>query len=194
MYEYFEGKISSVEPARVVIDVAGIGYILQISNYSISKLPKIGERAKIFAHLAVTDGEPRLFGFADSAERDLFRLLTSVSGVGPSTALQILSNLSPPEVLKALASSDEGTLRKVKGVGAKTASRLVVDLKDAAQRLGFVTSQASPEVADAQQALEALGFTRIEVQRLIDAAQKQLGEASSEELIKAALAASRTRK
>jgi Holliday junction DNA helicase RuvA len=193
VYDFFDGTIATVEPARTVVECGGIGYILQISQYTAAKLPKPGGRVRLLAHLVVVDGEPRLYGFADAGERELFRMLTSVSGVGPSTALQVLSGLPPADLVRALAGGDEGTLRRVKGVGAKTASRLVVELKDSAQRLNLDSGAVPAPVADAQQALLALGFTRLEVQRLLDSAVRQLGDASSEELIKAALAASRSR-
>lgn len=151
---------------------------------------RAGQSMRVLSHLVVVDGEPRLFGFAEIAERDMFRLLISVSGVGPSTALGLLSQMTPAQVARALAASDEGTLRQAKGIGAKTASRLVVELRDAAQKLS-IESAATPEESDAVQALTALGFTRLEAQRLMDAARKKHPVGTSEELIKAALAASR---
>lgn len=190
MYEFFEGKIVTIELNRVVVETGGIGYILQISGNSLGKFV-VGKTARVLSHLVVVDGEPRLYGFADTTERDIFRLLTSVSGVGPSTALSVLSQMTPPQLIRALASSDEAALRQVKGVGAKTAGRLVVELREAAQKLGFADPQAPVEALDAIAALTALGFQRLEAQRLMDAARREYPTGSSEELVKAALAASR---
>ncbi|MBI3818167.1 MAG: Holliday junction branch migration protein RuvA [Planctomycetes bacterium] len=192
MYEFFEGRIVQLELHRAIVDVQGIGYILQISSHSMAKL-RPGQTTRILSHLVVVDGEPRLYGFADATERDLFRMLTSVSGVGPATALGLLSQMNPSQVARALASGDETTLRQAKGIGAKTAGRLIVELREAAQKLGFVESESSPAENDAMQALTALGFSRPEAQRLMEMARKTNPGGSSEVLVKSALAASRSK-
>lgn len=193
MYDYFEGRIASLEGNRVVVDVGGIGYILQISSQSSARLIKVRDRARVLAHLVVVDGEPRLYGFAEPGERELFRLLTSVSGVGPSTALQLLSSMAPREIARAISGGSEATLRSVKGIGAKTAGRLVVELKDSIAKLGIEFTDTPPDVRDAREALLALGFKPVEADRLTDAAHRAQPAATSEELIKLALAASRNK-
>jgi Holliday junction DNA helicase RuvA len=190
MYDFFEGKLAEAAAPRVVVDVGGIGYILQVSAATGSRLPKVGDRVRLHAQLVVTDGEPRLYGFATTAERELFRLLTSVSGVGPQTAMAILSALSASELVAALTSGSEETLKQVKGVGAKTAARLVVELREAAERLD-IGEAANPAVRDAIAALLALGFTRLEAGRLVEGVRRSKPGSGSEELVKRALAASR---
>lgn len=190
MYEFFEGKLAEVQKDRAIVDVGGIGFVLAISATTAGQLPPPGERARLFAHLVVTDGEPRLFGFATAEEREIFRLLLGVSGVGPSTALALVSALSPKDLVQALAEGNEGALRQVRGVGAKTASRLVVDLRETAQRFGALGS-VPPAIRDAVSALVALGFLRLEAERLVHSVERELRGADSETLVKRALAASR---
>lgn len=195
MYAYLEGTVAEVSSGRVVLDVGGIGYLLHVSTATASACAHAAGAStkrpvRLLAHLVVTDGDPKLYGFATAEERDLFRLLTSVSGVGPSTAMALLSSLSPSELASALADADEGTLRAVKGIGSKTARRLVVELKDAVLRLRM-GEPSSPARRDAVAALLALGFARHEAERLIDGAARSQAQADSEELVKLALAASR---
>jgi Holliday junction DNA helicase RuvA len=197
MYEFLEGRVAGAEANRVVLDVGGVGYLLLVSGTTAGTCAralgsKAGERFRLLTHLVVTDGEPRLFGFATADERELFRLLTSVSGVGPSTAMALLTALATGDLVAAIARGDEGALRAVKGVGAKTASRLVVELRDAIQRVD-AGAASSPARRDAVSALVALGFPRHEAERLVETADRSQAEANSEELVKRALAASRTR-
>ncbi len=190
MYEHFEGVLMRCVGGRATIDVGGIGYQLLVSSATAAALPPTGNRARLLAHLVVTDGEPRLFGFATSPEREAFRLLIGVSGVGPSTALAVLSALPLPSLARALSEGDETVLRSVKGIGAKTASRLVVDLRDAIRSLGLEPTR-SDAMRDASDALLSLGFSRAEVERHLTDASRKVGTDDREALIKTALAASR---
>ncbi|HKE00565.1 MAG TPA: Holliday junction branch migration protein RuvA [Planctomycetota bacterium] len=192
MYDFFEGRVERCEDGRAVLDVGGVGYVLFVSAATAAKLAAASGRSRLLAHLVVIDGEPRLYGFADAPERDLFRLLISVSGVGPATGMALLSAMTAGEIARALALGDEEALRRVKGVGAKTASRLIVELREAASRLGPV--DAVPQSArDAVDALESLGFVRGDAERLVADARARAGDASSEELVKRALARGRKR-
>ena len=192
MYDFFEGRVERCEDGRAVLDVGGVGYVLFVSAATAAKLAATSGRSRLLAHLVVIDGEPRLYGFADAPERDLFRLLISVSGVGPATGMALLSAMTAGEIARALALGDEEALRRVKGVGAKTASRLIVELREAASRLGPV--DAVPQSArDAVDALESLGFVRGDAERLVADARARAGDASSEELVKRALARGRKR-
>lgn len=192
MYEFFEGRLAGLAPQKAIVEAGGVGYLLQVSATTAAKCPAVGERVRLYAHLAVTDGEPRLFGFFAAEERELFRLLISVNGVGPSTAMALLSQLPAQDVAAALVAGDEKALRQVKGIGQKTATRLVIELKDTAGKLGF-GAPSSPARRDAVSALLALGFTRLEAERLVDGVEKPAQTSSSEELVKLALAASRSR-
>jgi len=192
VYDFFEGRVERCEDGRAVLDVGGVGYVLFVSAATAAKLAATSGRSRLLAHLVVIDGEPRLYGFADAPERDLFRLLISVSGVGPATGMALLSAMTAGEIARALALGDEEALRRVKGVGAKTASRLIVELREAASRLGPV--DAVPQSArDAVDALESLGFVRGDAERLVADARARAGDASSEELVKRALARGRKR-
>jgi len=192
VYDFFEGRVAASGDGRAVLDVGGVGYSLAVSSATATAL-RVGSTARVLAHLAVSDGEPRLYGFATAAERDCFRLLISVNGVGPSIALALLSELPIGEIARALMAGDEGALRRVKGIGAKTASRLVVELRESAARLG-VAEAATPAVRDAVEALASLGFPRPEAERLVADARRRIETPDdSESLVKSALAASRSR-
>lgn len=191
MYDFFEGRIESCAGGRAVIDVGGVGYVLLVSAATATALAAKA-RARVLTHLVVIDGEPRLYGFADARERELFRMLVSVNGVGPSIAFALLSAMAPGEIARAIARGDEASLRRVKGVGAKTASRLVVELRESVERVG-VDADAPPAVRDAVEALASLGFTRGDAERLVSESRARAGEVSSEDLVKGALAASRKR-
>jgi holliday junction DNA helicase RuvA len=192
MYNHFEGNISVKTPTYVVLDCGGVGYQLNISLHTFSKLPDTG-KCRLFSHLAVREDALVLFGFADEEERELFRQLTSVSGVGPSTARMILSSMTPTEITQSILSGNVAALKAVKGIGEKSAQRIIVDLKG---RLGkdmssgtiaaFVTDNKMRE--EALSALVMLGFARNMAEKGVDKALKAEGNAVSvEHLIKIAL-------
>jgi holliday junction DNA helicase RuvA len=129
MIAYIEGKLVEKTPTYAVIDCGGVGYLIHISLHTFSKIKDI-EKCKLFTHLAIKEDAHTLYGFFDENERKIFRLLISVSGVGASTARMILSSLSTEEIQIAIATGNVATLRKVKGIGEKSAQRIIVDLKD----------------------------------------------------------------
>lgn len=166
MYDHLRGTISQRQPTKVVLDVGGIGYELTIPLSSFESLPPLGETATVFTHLHVREDMLRLYGFATKDERAFFRRLLDVSGIGPSVALSILSSGRYADFREAVLTENIGLLTRMKGVGKKTAQRIVLDLKDA-------LSKEAPEAAagaaagvpgelreDAVAALVTLGFTR----------------------------------
>jgi holliday junction DNA helicase RuvA len=133
MYNYIQGKLVERNPAYAVVDVHGIGYLLNISIHTYGQLVE-NEVCILYTHLVVREDDILFYGFADLAERELFRLLISVSGVGVNTARIILSSLSPHEVERAVSDGDAILLQRIKGIGAKTAQRIIIDLKDKVSR------------------------------------------------------------
>ena len=191
MYEFIEGQLVERNPAYAVIDVNGIGYVLNISVHTYSRL-KEGEKCKLFAHLVVREDALILFGFADTDERELFRQLISVSGVGVNTARIILSSLSPQEVCQAIADGDAPLLQRIKGIGGKTAQRIIVDLKDKVfkefaplEKVGFLHNTKKEE---ALSGLIILGFPKMLADKaLTKIIEKEGTGLTVEELIKRAL-------
>ncbi|MDP1621033.1 MAG: Holliday junction branch migration protein RuvA [Bacteroidales bacterium] len=133
MYDYIKGDLVEKNPAYAVVEVNGIGYLLNISLHTYTQLRE-NEKCTLYTHLVVREDDMLLYGFADTGERELFRQLISVSGVGVNTARIILSSLSPVEVMKAIAEGDAPLLQRIKGIGAKTAQRIIIDLKDKVSR------------------------------------------------------------
>lgn len=177
MLEYIKGRVASLNPAAVVIETSGgVAYMLQISLPTFSKLENMNE-ATLLVHESIREDAWTLYGFLDESERELFRLLIGVSGVGASTARMILSALSAEELSTVIASSDVRRLKSVKGVGAKTAERIIVDLRDkikAPDATLIIQSPATSEAFDeALAALTMLGFaaaqSRKVLQKLFDA-------------------------
>jgi Holliday junction DNA helicase RuvA len=192
MYDYFNGKIENLTPTHVTIDCNGVGFLLQISLYTYTAI-KDAKQVKLFAHQVVREDAHLLFGFADEDERLMFRELLNVSGVGASTARIIQSSLAPDQLKSVISKGDASTLQKVKGIGAKSAQRIIIDLQDKVSKL----SPGTPNVLsvlhntsreEALIALVTLGFARASAEKALLSAQKQLGsEAKVEDLIKAAL-------
>lgn len=191
MYAFIEGKISTINPASVVIDCNGVGYDISISVYTYSQI-KDQVNCRLLTHLAVREDAMVLFGFAHDNERVLFRQLISVSGVGAGTARLILSSLSPEEVTEAIVSSNVGLLQRVKGIGGKTAQRIIIDLKD---KLGkdhsfneILGSAHNTKKEEALSALSMLGFNKALAEKTIDKIMKEESASISvEQLIKSAL-------
>ena len=130
MYDFIEGKLAEKNPAYAVIDAHGVGYLLNISVQTYTALNDVGQPCKLFTHLVVREDALVLFGFSGTDERELFLKLISVSGVGANTARIILSSLTPNEVVQAIIQADAPLLQRIKGIGVKTAQRIIVDLKD----------------------------------------------------------------
>lgn len=194
MFEYFEGKLSSLAPTHAVIDCSGIGYCLQISLFTFSQL-KEQERVRLYAHQVVREDALLLFGFWSEEERQVFRELLNVSGVGAGTARMILSSVGPSEIRRVIAGGDLVTLQRIKGIGAKTAQRILVDLQDKFSKSlhespssGALIQPATTEISEALTALLTLGFNRSAAEKALKQAEKNLGaEKSVEDLIKIAL-------
>ncbi len=161
MYDYFLGQIVEKGPTHVVLDVGGVGYSFHVPLSTAEKLPKTGE-AKLLAHLHVREDAQKLFGFATNAERDLFCLLKKVSGIGPTLAVAILSRATVTDLCSAISAGSIDFLKSLKGVGPKTATRLVTELGD---KVGGIAAgpglegipDANRRAEDAIQALEVLG-------------------------------------
>ena len=196
MIAKLKGLLDETGTDWAVIDVAGVGYLVHCSSKTLAALGEVGEACTVFTDLQVSENDMRLLGFAEAAERDWFRLLTQVQGVGSKVALAILSALSIGEVQQACAQGDAATVARANGVGPKLAGRIVNELKDKAGALpGGGTAGAGPGVssaggasADAVSALENLGFKPAVAARAVAAAQGELGDGANEgELIRVAL-------
>jgi holliday junction DNA helicase RuvA len=167
MYECVRGRLLEKEPTRCVIEAAGFGYVIAVPISTFEKLPRVGEEASLRLHLVVPErgGEWRLFGFSTVEERALFRRILTVAGVGPATALALLSGMSAHDLRTAVVQGDVRALTRVKGVGKKTAERLVVELKDvlgSGSDAGPGGPPVSGTMADACAALVALGLDAAE--------------------------------
>ncbi len=190
MYEYIRGKISDLSPANVILESNNIGYYLNISLHSYSILANKTE-AKLFCHLAIREDAHVLYGFCDTTERELFRLLISVSGVGPNTARMMLSSMSPVEVKNAISQNDVNALKTIKGIGAKSAQRIIIDLKDKVKIIegeeDFLIPLNNTLKNEALSALEVLGFARKSAEKAIEKLITENPETTVEDLIKKAL-------
>ncbi|MBK9402087.1 MAG: Holliday junction branch migration protein RuvA [Bacteroidetes bacterium] len=192
MYDYFNGKIASLDPTAVTIECGGVGYHLQISLHTYGQL-KDKSTFRLFAHHVVREDAQLLFGFAEEGERYMFRELLNVSGVGASTARIVLSSMTAGQLRNVIASGDIISLQKVKGIGAKTAQRIVVDLQDKmkkGQQEVIINSSGghNTESNEALSALLTLGFARVNAEKAILQASKSLGSDSKvEDIIKVAL-------
>jgi len=191
MYNHIRGRLVEKNPAYVVIEANGIGYQVNISLNTYTRLPD-GEAVLLFTHLIVREDAWQLFGFADEHERLTFKLLISVSGVGPNTARVILSSLTANEVEAAILMENIGLLTAVKGIGAKTAQRIVLDLKDkmgkgVSSSFGPGSGLPSSARAEALSALEILGFNRIQVEKVVTKLVQANAEIGVEQIVKDAL-------
>jgi Holliday junction DNA helicase RuvA len=190
MITHIQGRLVEKTPTDVVIDCNGVGYFINISLHTFSELPS-GENVKLFTHLLVKEDSHTLYGFSSVTEREIFRLLISVSGVGASIARTMLSSLAPDQVLDAIATNDIATIQSVKGIGAKTAQRVVLDLKDKILKVYGLSSisagTSNTNKNEALSALETLGFVRKQSEKVVDAIVKENPQASVEMIIKQAL-------
>lgn len=191
MLEYIKGEVVELNPTSVVIETGGLGYIAQISLYTYSALNEKRE-AKLFIYEAIREDAYLLFGFIDKRERELFLLLISVSGVGANTARMILSSLSPSELEAAISSGNANVLKTVKGIGSKTAERIIIDLKDKVKISGtestpLPTTTVPVSNSEAVAALVMLGFNQAASQKVVNRVVKESPGASVEQIIKTAL-------
>jgi Holliday junction DNA helicase RuvA len=192
MLDFIKGEIVELNPASVIVEVGGLGYVAQISLYTYSALNGLKE-AKVYVYEVIREDTHQLFGFIDKRERELFLLLISVSGVGANTARMILSSLNPKELESVISSGNSNTLKAVKGIGAKTAERIIIDLKDKVKLSGNDDLSTSPVAindvvsAEAVAALVMLGFNQIASQKAVSRVVKETPDITVERLIKFAL-------
>ncbi len=190
MYEYIDGAISEIAPAYVVIDVGGVGYYLNISLETFAAIEK-EQRAKLYVHYVVREDAQLFYGFATKVERELFRLLISVSGVGGNTARMILSTYSPRELQGIISAGNAVLLKNVKGLGLKTAQKIIVELSGKLTALPVgaeVSLTADGEQFDeALSALVMLGFAKAAADKVLRAIVRESPSAGVEELVRLAL-------
>jgi Holliday junction DNA helicase RuvA len=189
MYEFIEGEIVEKTPAQLVIKAGPVAYLLNISVNTFSKIDGSGS-TRLYLHHVVREDAELLYGFADKVEREIFRLLISVSGVGANTARLILSSMSPHEVKQSILSGNVAALQNIKGIGAKSAQRIIVDLRDKVGKASETDELLQPQDNTVQEealsALVALGFPRKVVEKNL--VRIMTGEEMSvEEVVKAAL-------
>ncbi len=200
MYDYLEGTLVSRKPVRAVVDVGGVGYAICIPLSTYTRLPDRGNRVQLLTHLQVRDDAHVLFGFYTGEERELFRNLIGISGVGPSVAIQILSGVSIDRFYDAIEAGDEAMLTSIRGIGKKTAPRLIIELsgklpENRKHRVAQSDTDGAEEDVDglilieSRSALETLGFKPDKAERAVARALKKLGgqAASTEELLREAL-------
>jgi holliday junction DNA helicase RuvA len=188
MIAQLKGRLVEKNPTDLVIDCGGVGYELKISLNTFTALGA-SENVQLFTRLIVREDAHILYGFADKTEREMFNHLISVSGIGPNTAMIMLSSLVPTEIASAIQSEDVRTIQSIKGIGAKTAQRVIVDLKDKMLKMAFSSENIfhanNTNVFDALTALVSLGFDKKSAEKAID--KINTGEESVEKLIKEAL-------
>jgi Holliday junction DNA helicase RuvA len=191
MYSFISGKVAEKNPAYVVIDNQGIGYLI---NITLNTFTAIGEQAEVrlYVHLAIREDAHVLYGFYTEEERSLFLQLITVSGVGCNTARLILSSLTVKETIDAIANNNTKVIQNVKGIGAKTAQRIIVDLHDKISKLNISEGEKTPVgyntlKEEALSALMVLGFNRTSIEKALDKLMSQLENPNVEQLIKEAL-------
>ena len=190
MITHIQGKLVEKNPTNVVIDCNGVGYLINISLHTFSQIPD-NESLKLLTHLQVKEDSHTLYGFRTLAEREIFRLLISVSGIGTSTARTMLSSLTPKQVRDGIASEDVALIQSVKGIGLKTAQRVIIELKDKVLKI-YDIDEVAPSTSntnkdEALSALEVLGFAKKQSERIVDKIISVQPEANVETIIKEAL-------
>ncbi len=192
MIDYIKGDIAEITPTQAIVETNGIGYALNISLNTYTAIQGKGQ-TKLHVYEAIREDAYVLYGFADKKERELFLLLISVSGIGGNTARMILSALSPNELCDVISSGNDKLLKTVKGIGLKTAQRIIVDLKDKIALTGITPASTlfSPEASELQEeavaALTMLGFPAAASQKVVQAILKEEPTAAVEKVIKLAL-------
>ena len=190
MIAHLQGKLVEKSPTQIVIDCGGVGYHVNISLHTYSLLPKT-DFIKVYTHLQIKEDAHTLFGFMEKSEREIFRLLLSVSGIGASIARTMLSSLDPKQITNAIATADVVTIQSIKGIGSKTAQRVILDLKEKVLKLYDLDevsmSKSNTNRAEALSALEVLGFVRKASEKVIEKIVKEDPDASVESIIKKAL-------
>lgn len=190
MIAHIQGRLVEKTPTDVVIDCQGVGYQLHISLHTFSLLPD-SEQVRLFTHLQIKEDAHTLFGFIEKSERELFRLLISVSGIGAGIARTMLSSLEPRQIIQAIGSGDVVTIQGIKGIGAKTAQRVILDLKDKVLKLYDIdevtASSYNTNKEEALSALEVLGFNKKLAEKVVEKLVKEQPDMTVETIIKQAL-------
>ncbi len=190
MINHLKGKLVEKNPTHVVIECSGVGYFVNISLHTYSMIGE-GENIHLYTHLQIKEDAHTLFGFSEKSEREIFRLLLSVSGIGSSTARTMLSSLSPVQIRDAIASGNAPVIQAVKGIGAKTAQRVILDLRDKILKvydIGQVSVNPDNTTREeALSALEVLGFVRKQAEQAVNKVVTQNPALSVEEIIKLSL-------
>jgi Holliday junction DNA helicase RuvA len=190
MIAHIQGRLVEKTPTDVVIDCQGVGYQLHISLHTFSLLPD-SEQVRLYTHLQIKEDAHTLFGFMEKSERELFRLLISVSGIGAGIARTMLSSLEPRQIIQAIGSGDVVTIQGIKGIGAKTAQRVILDLKDKVLKLYDIdevsASAYNTNKEEALSALEVLGFNKKLAEKVVEKLVKEQPDMTVETIIKQAL-------
>ena len=190
MITQIKGRLVEKSPTELVIDCNGLGYLVNISLNTFSLLSD-SENISLYTHLQVKEDSHTLFGFYEKTERNLFRKLISVSGIGASTARTMLSSLNPEEIQRAILSEDVSTIQSVKGIGLKTAQRVIIELRDKVSLInedsGINVDFANSKREESLSALEVLGYSRKQTSKVVDKLISEVSEISVEEIIKNAL-------
>jgi len=194
MIAYLEGEIANVDPTYVIIDIQGVGYFIKISLNTYSKIKDL-KTVKLHTHLVIKEDSHTLYGFFDLLEKEIFTQLISISGVGPSTGIMITSSMEVDEIKKAILNADVSTIQRIKGIGNKTAQRIIIELKDKISKEGLETSpnhlisnEYNTLRTEALTALITLGISKNLAEKSIDSILKSSSNnITLEELIKEAL-------
>ena len=190
MIAFIKGRLAEKTPTDVIIDCNGIGYQVHISLHSYS-LIKDSEAIQLYTYLQIKEDAHTLYGFVEKLERELFKLLLSVSGIGGNTARNMLSYVAPKDLMQAIASNDVKTIQSIKGIGLKTAQRVVIDLQEKVQKIYGLEDLTLPvhntNAEEALSALEVLGFVRKATEKVVKKIVEQEPEATVEQIIKSAL-------
>ncbi|REE16812.1 Holliday junction branch migration protein RuvA [Winogradskyella pacifica] len=190
MITHIEGKLVEKNPTDIVIDCNGVGYFINISLHTYSQIPD-KEHIRLYTYLQVREDSHSLYGFSSNVEREIFKLLISVSGIGTNTARTMLSSLSPDQVKEGIAGGDVALIQSVKGIGVKTAQRVILDLKDKVLKVyGIDELSAMPNNThkdEALSALDVLGFNKKQSEKVVDKILQAQPDAQVEQIIKEAL-------
>jgi len=190
MYEFIRGSVAGLNPASVIIEAGGVGYFINISLNTYSKINGKKE-ANLFLHQIIREDAHLLYGFADRRERELFRSLISVNGVGANTAVMMLSSLNPDELVGAITTGNIDALKAVKGIGVKTAQRIIIDLKDKFDKISdtgqILISADNTTRNESLSALVMLGFAKKDAEKVVSAIIREDPQATVEGVIKRAL-------
>ncbi|WP_236980869.1 Holliday junction branch migration protein RuvA [Membranihabitans maritimus] len=195
MYEYIKGTLTEKNPTYVIIETRDIGYYINISLNTFSRIQALSE-AKLYTYLYIREDIRMLFGFASKEERSIFELFLGISGIGPNTARLVISSMTPDQIIDAVTNEDDIAFKNVKGIGAKTAKRIIIDLKDKVRQIEGTEINSGPGVTipgsssaedEAREALMTLGFPRNKVHQALSKVKKAQTAKTVEDYIKQAL-------